>query len=180
MRPSFPIQDSLHLLARDAKLPSNVFCGTWSDASNGATAQRVAAWLEFWITTDGAHHILCYFRLSVAFAQCRAFLRRAIAHIVGLGSEKKMVRADTSRVVAFVANVKTLRYWAKCYLPLKSSSHKIALLWSANCDNAVTLFRFAGFPFPATIGLHIFCMEQGDALLCYHLDKYITQRGAAQ
>lgn len=180
MRPSFSIQDSLHLLARYAKLPSNVFCRTRSDTSNSATAQRVTAWLEFWISADRTNHILCYFRLPIAFSQCRAFFSGAIPHIISLCSKKKMIWPNASRIVAPMAHVKPVWNRAKSNLPLKSGGYVISLFWNPDGHNTVSLLRLTGIPLPTAITLGVFGMKQRDASFGNHLDKSIMASGAAQ
>jgi hypothetical protein len=58
---------------------------------------------------------LCEFRHRIFFSFCASTFLGHIRKIVLLCSEKKMIRIDAWRIVAFVAYIQSIWNWSKCF-----------------------------------------------------------------
>lgn len=48
---------------------------------------------------------------------CVSILPKRVAHVLTVAAEKEMIRSDTARIVAVVADTQSFRHWTAVQLP---------------------------------------------------------------
>lgn len=179
MCPSFTTSDTANLRSPNPKASANVL----RRARGYKTLYSTSRWL-LWCAIEPANFLNLFFRqfrLPISFSKSRPFLARHILAVIARGAKEKMVRIDTSRVVAPMADAHSFRYRTPNNFPLEAAGNvdESVSLSAANSKGTVTI-SLAGFPFPTAVSSVILRMKSSDIFGRKHGFKYTHVRGAEQ
>lgn len=151
MRPSFTVEDTLHLLAADPIAVGNILSRSRNDGAFRAIAKGMSPRLHFRFAANGTYHILVYFCHRVFLAYAGSLFLGGIAHIVPLISSKQVIGVDAWPHVAFMQDPKPLGNRTTMDNPRKSMSEENSLIWAWRADVSVSLAMDTALPYPASV-----------------------------
>ncbi len=154
MRPSFTVEDTLHLRAADPIAIGNILSRSWDNGAFRTIAKGMSPWLHFWFAANVPYRILGYFCHRIFRAYAGSLFLGCIAHIIPLISDKQVIWIDAWPHVAFMQDAKPLGNWTTMDNPRKPMGKENSLIGSRRAHVSVSLAMDAVLPYPASIAIN--------------------------